>query len=307
MTQSDKIPTILLVDCEENLTALETTLKDPNRNLLLATNGNEALRLFNQNEIALVLLGTRIPGTDGVEVAKLICGGPISKETLVILMAEEDEELIFNGYKAGAVDILTTPLDEAILKKKVQVFLQIDQQRRLLQQQTEQLSNLAQRDALTGLPNRRQFEERLEDALARAQRDKHLVALLFIDLDDFKIINDTLGHNIGDEVLKVVARRLKRCVRAVDSVCRLGGDEFTIILEGMVDGEHVSIVAERILEAIRQSIKLEAQEVSVKASIGAALYPKDTHDTTDLLRKADIAMYRAKEHGRDMYQFFGQK
>lgn len=168
----------------------------------------------------------------------------------------------------------------------------------------ERLTVLANFDALTGLPNRTLFQDRLAQALARAARSNAQVGLLFIDLDQFKAVNDRLGHPFGDELLKQVSRRLSQAVREVDTVARMGGDEFTIILEGIQNADTAAMVAGKVLQTLAPPIHIGAQELYVTASIGVAVYPTDAEQGDDLLSNADTAMYRAKEEGKNTYRVF---
>ncbi|MDP2140409.1 MAG: EAL domain-containing protein [Gammaproteobacteria bacterium] len=167
-----------------------------------------------------------------------------------------------------------------------------------------QMEKLAFYDPLTGLENRRLFKDRLDQCLKHVRRNKTMVALLFLDLDQFKRINDTLGHDAGDELLCTVARRIKNCVREEDIVARLGGDEFTILLPNLKDARSAAHVAGKILKAINKPIQLSSQEVIVSGSIGITLAPDDSMNASVLMRNADLAMYRAKDHGRNNFQFF---
>ncbi len=167
-----------------------------------------------------------------------------------------------------------------------------------------QLRQLAHFDALTGLANRTQFIERLKWTLEVAKRNKEQAALLFLDLDRFKLINDTLGHQAGDALLIEVACRLNECVREVDTVSRLGGDEFTIILVGIHDAAEVGIVARKILSSLVVPIRLEGRDVFISTSIGITLFPVDGMTVTELIKNADTAMYHAKERGRNNFQYF---
>jgi diguanylate cyclase (GGDEF)-like protein/PAS domain S-box-containing protein len=170
--------------------------------------------------------------------------------------------------------------------------------------QEERISYLAHHDTLTGLPNRAMLMERLRVALLHADREGHQVAVLFIDLDRFKIINDTLGHSVGDGLLQTVAERLKRAVRASDTVSRLGGDEFIVLLykiRGIADAERV---AEHILGVLAPTARVEGHELAITPSIGIAAYPDDGQDADELIRNADVAMYHAKSQGRNNYQLF---
>jgi diguanylate cyclase (GGDEF)-like protein/PAS domain S-box-containing protein len=168
----------------------------------------------------------------------------------------------------------------------------------------ERLGALAHRDPLTGLPNRRLFEDRLEIALAQAHRYRHRVALIFVDLDRFKQVNDGFGHAAGDELLRGVAERLGASVREGDTVARLGGDEFTLLLPGIHYAEDLAAISGKLVESLRKPFRLQGREVHVTASGGISLYPEDGEDAEALLKSADTAMYRAKERGRDNFQLF---
>ena len=162
---------------------------------------------------------------------------------------------------------------------------------------------LATHDDLTGLPNRTLFNDRLKLALARASRSKERLTVLFLDLDNFKVINDTLGHDLGDKLLRQAAKRLLECVRTEDTVARLGGDEFVLLLEDSERHEAV-LSAERIIKALSRSFELDGRECYVSASVGISMFPDDAQDPNGLMRNADAAMYRAKENGKNAFQFF---
>lgn len=168
-------------------------------------------------------------------------------------------------------------------------------------QAERQVEHLAFHDALTGLPNRRLFSDRMAVALARAQRHKRSLTVLFLDLDHFKRVNDTLGHTAGDELLKAVAERLKGCIRNDDTLARLGGDEFTVLLSEVGGAPEAVQIAEKLLRVIAAPLTLQGQELYLSASIGLAFFPEDGGDIETLLKNADSAMYRAKELGRNTY------
>ena len=173
------------------------------------------------------------------------------------------------------------------------------------QRDEETIRHLAHHDTLTGLPNRKLFTERLTSTLARAKRSGRMAALMFIDLDRFKEINDTLGHSAGDRVLQGTGRLLRGSLRDVDTVARLGGDEFTIILEDLTDAESVTTVAEKIRDAFRAPVTSEkGVDIHVTPSIGITLYPKDADNLEALLHTADAAMYDAKAAGRNTYRYY---
>jgi diguanylate cyclase (GGDEF)-like protein len=168
----------------------------------------------------------------------------------------------------------------------------------------EALQYQAHHDALTGLPNRALFMERLKQGIKKAQRHKTGLAVFFIDLDKFKHINDSLGHGVGDKVLIIIAKRLQDIIRREDTLARLSGDEFTIIMEDLNHPEDASILGEKILRTLAKAIVMNEQELYVSGSIGISFYPQDAKDAQSLLKYADTAMYRAKEEGRNNYQFY---
>jgi diguanylate cyclase (GGDEF)-like protein/PAS domain S-box-containing protein len=168
----------------------------------------------------------------------------------------------------------------------------------------ERLNYLAYHDPLTDLPNRLLFNARLEHALQQAKRHGRKFAVLFLDLDRFKVINDTLGHKYGDALLKVIAGRLPQCVRAEDTVARLGGDEFVIVLGEVTRAEDAALLAEKVIASITQPITVYDREVIITASIGIGVYPNDADNSLDLIRAADTAMYHAKASGKKTYRFY---
>ncbi len=173
-----------------------------------------------------------------------------------------------------------------------------------LEEVKERLFYQANYDYLTKLPNRILFYDRLNVAINRATRDKHSVALLFIDLDNFKQINDSMGHDVGDIVLKEVAQRLQSSLRTSDTLARLGGDEFTVIIEDSTQVEQLTTLAQNLLKTLQPPIGYKEQQFYLSCSIGIALYPKDGVNRHDLLKGADAAMYKAKELGKNRFQFF---
>ncbi|BCB27240.1 hypothetical protein SKTS_21260 [Sulfurimicrobium lacus] len=176
-----------------------------------------------------------------------------------------------------------------------------------MKESESKLDHLAHHDPLTGLPNRLLLNARMEHSLARAQRGNAMLAVMFLDLDHFKDINDTLGHPIGDLLLQETAQRLRDCVREQDTVTRLGGDEFTILLEDLDDSRFASTVAQKIIAALAEKFMLQGHEVFVTCSVGISIFPSDGGDITTLFKNADSALYRAKEQGRNNYQYYTEE
>ncbi len=174
-------------------------------------------------------------------------------------------------------------------------------QRRIVEEQVE---HQAYHDALTGLPNRRLFRDRLTVALAHARRVKSNLAVVFLDLDRFKDVNDSLGHSLGDELLKAVAVRLKTALRQEDSIARMGGDEFTLLLANLKSPDDAAKIAQKILDVVAQPMRIDGNELFITTSVGVAIFPTDGDTAEELLKNSDLAMYRAKESGRNLYHLF---
>ena len=212
---------------------------------------------------------------------------------------------IWNRRKSGEIypELLhiTTIIDQAgAVSHYVAVFTDISR----IKENERRIRELAYYDALTGLPNRRLLEDRLLVELAHADRAKRSLAVMFIDLDRFKRINDSLGHEVGDRLLVEVASRLRSCLREEDTVARMGGDEFLVLAGNLVEAEDAAITARRIVAALRKPVMIDGLELMVTTSIGISIYPSDASDGDSLIRNADAAMYRAKDEGRDSYQLY---
>ena len=168
----------------------------------------------------------------------------------------------------------------------------------------ENLTHSAEHDFLTGLPNRMLLNDRVSQAIALARRNTGRAAVLFLDLDGFKHINDSLGHQTGDKLLQAVATRLLACVRAPDTVSRLGGDEFVVLIQELEQPEDAGTTARRLLKTMADVHWIDQHEIHLTASIGVSIYPSDASDAETLIRNADTAMYHAKKEGRKMYEYF---
>ena len=304
---------LIVDDLEQNLTALEALLEDCGAEVHRAKSGNDALASMLKHDFALVLLDVQMPGMDGFETAELMRLNPRTRKVPIIFVTaiSKEQRYVFKGYEAGAVDYLAKPIDPVILRSKVGVFLELWRSRQQLavalaetEKLSEKLRQQAQFDYLTGLPNRNLFQDRLSRATLLSQRNKDAGALMFIDLDRFKWINDTLGHEAGDQVLVQVAERLQSCVRKSDTVARLGGDEFTVILQNLNDGALAARIAGNIIHALADPFDLGGKKVSVSGSVGITIFPQDASDMMELLDHADSAMYQAKKAGRNAYRFY---
>ncbi|HEX8784624.1 MAG TPA: diguanylate cyclase, partial [Telluria sp.] len=220
------------------------------------------------------------------------------------------------GRSVWLIDDVTAQREAADALRRTRDELEVRVQERTAELQAEiverrqaeaRVHHMAYHDALTGLPNRALLSERLDRAMLAAQRDGRKLALLFIDLDRFKTINDSLGHLTGDHLLKQVAQRLCRVVRASDTVARLGGDEFVVLVPGVDAIGECGLVGDKIIEALADPVEFEGRSLHISPSIGICLYPDDGADVESLMRKADAAMYQAKAAGRNNYQFYAER
>jgi diguanylate cyclase (GGDEF)-like protein len=244
----------------------------------------------------LVLLDLSLPDSFGLDTfAKVYAHSPTVP--IIVLTGNDDQMLALSAVKGGAQDYLVkNRLDRELLVRSMQYSIE----RKRYQVQLEHQANY---DALTGLPNRNLLHDRLRQAVY-SQRNPRNIAVVFMDLDHFKFVNDSLGHSTGDKLLKGMAERLRSVLREGDTVGRVGGDEFVLILNDQSSEEVIFRAMQRITAKVSEPIDIEGKEMYVTASAGISLYPQDGPDVDTLLKHADAAMYRAKEHGRNNFQFY---
>lgn len=257
----------------------------------------EAMTLLKNKNFDIVITDLDLPDTNGLDIIKSI-QVTNSKLPIVVLTGQTNEQLALKIIKMGVQDYLIKGQGDAHLINRV-IDYSIERKKNF-----EELSHLVNCDNLTGLANRPLFLERLDRALIRADRNKTLVALFVIDLDRFKNINETLGHEAGDNLLVDVANRLKKCTREGDTIARLGGDEFTIIMEDIRSIDDVETVAEKVSSFMQGKFCIKQHDVFVTPSIGITVYPLDDTESGNLFINADSAMYDAKESGRNCYRFY---
>ena len=243
-----------------------------------------------------VLLDLSLPDGYGLSTVRQM---QVANPTIAIIVLSglDDHALALQAVQNGAQDYLVKGQGQSeLLVRSIRYAI-------ARKHAEERLTYLAQYDQLTGLVNRTLFRDRLIQAMARSTRLQQLLGLMLLDLDQFKPVNDTMGHDVGDQLLRAVAERLQECVREVDTVARMGGDEFTIILEGLTCEEDITLVAQRITTSLAQPFHLGEHKASIGVSIGITIYPTDDHEVDELLKHADTAMYRAKQHGGSSFQF----
>ncbi|HWL27210.1 MAG TPA: EAL domain-containing protein [Ureibacillus sp.] len=312
MKNEGKINILLVDDRPENLLTLEAILEKDDYHLMKASSGEEALKYLMKYDFAAILLDVQMPGMDGFGTAKIIKAREKTKNIPILFITANnmDTEHIFMGYSVGAIDYILKPFNPIILKAKVEGFVEIYRMKQKLIQQADALAErnsvieyMAFHDGLTDLPNRRMLKDQLLLKLDQAKKMKQTLGIMYLDLDRFKYINDSLGHIVGDKLLQEVARRLSSSVREGDFVARVGGDEFNIMLPE-TDRENALEVAEHILNSFKQPFFIDNYELFITTCIGLSIFPYDGEDSVSLLRNADAALYRAKEQGKNKYKVF---
>jgi diguanylate cyclase (GGDEF)-like protein/PAS domain S-box-containing protein len=270
-------------------------------------------KIFQANNFAAEVLGYERKPLEGTHISRLV--PPEDRAQL---------KETFSRLRTGRDETMRTELrmlreDELELWTNFHVVVQRDAQGdpayligqiadiTEMKSSQSRMERMAFYDTLTNLANRRLFYDRLGQAVDHAQRSRHLSALLYLDLDQFKRVNDTLGHEVGDVLLQEVSTRLTSCVRQEDTVARLGGDEFTVLLFDIKTPSDASLVADKILSALRQPLNISGHQLVVTTSIGITIVPQDGTDPNSLMKNADLAMYRAKEHGRNTYHFYSEE
>jgi two-component system cell cycle response regulator len=299
--------TILIVDdLQANVRLLEKMLHGAGYTRVASTmNPLEVCALHRTNRYDLILLDLLMPGMDGFQVMEglkdIETGGYLP---VLAITAQPTHKL--RALQSGAKDFISKPFDLAEVLMRVHNMLEV----RLLHQAANNygklLESLALYDPLTGLANRRLLSDRVSVALVHARRSMSAVALVYLDLDGFKQINDALGHGAGDVLLKLVAARLVAAVREEDTVARLGGDEFMIGLWHVCDTEYAAMVASKVIEAVSQPYSIEGHTVCVTISAGVGIYPRHGEDADTLVKSADLALYEAKRAGKNTYRISGR-
>lgn len=301
--------------------------------------GRQAIEVFNKEELGCVLLSYMLPDMLGIQVLSAMQDGPTLTLPVIILSSGDDANLAVELMELGAIDHLELGecqsgllrrsilhglaraqhihsqthyleaqrelvekkiVEKAIKKEKSKLDLAVQK----LEQANKKLHFMAMHDPLTRLPNRSMMKFHLDNSLEKAKRNKTQLAVLFVDLDRFKYVNDTLGHGAGDMLLLNVTQRLQSLLRTCDLISRVGGDEFVVVIDGVQGEADVEVVAVKILRSLSESFLLDQNEVFIAASIGVAIFPEVGNTSDELLLNADTAMYHAKSSGRNTYSYF---
>lgn len=296
---------ILIIDDEpiarDSLLAL---LGSEGYRLLTAENGIEGLQILEKTAIDMVLLDIMLPGINGFDVCRRIRNTPnLAELPIVMITALDDRQSRLKGLLMGADDFLTKPYDGDELRARVRTITRLNRYRRLMEQ-SERLAYLQDYDQLTDLPNRNLMYSSLTMSLGHAQRLRHSLAVLIIEIDDSSRIHATLGHQAGDHLIKDFAMRLNRCVQQSDMIGRIGDNRFVVLHETSQPIKDVSALAQAIHIEMGKPFNLAEEEVFIKGSIGISMFPADGDTADTLLQHAAAAASRAKRHGRGHYEFF---
>ena len=294
--------TIDRMNARRNLQLSEYTIE-----VTEASSAETGLELALNQQFDLILLDYQLPTMTGLEFLISLRGSAPNTTPVVMLSHTNNDDLALNCIEKGAQDFIAK--SEVTASRLLRAILHAQERHKIeneLRESREQLRYLAEIDALTGLANRYMFEHGLKKALPLAERQKTDLALVILDLDKFKNINDTLGHVIGDLLLKEVANRLGGAVREGDLLCRLGGDEFAILIHNLEHIELAERLTQRILHTLQQPLNIEGHAIIISASLGIASYPSCATDATQLMKCADVALYRAKDSGRNQAHFYSK-
>jgi two-component system cell cycle response regulator len=294
---------ILIVDdTQANVILLERMLHGAGYTCVASTmDPREVCALHRNHRYDLILLDLQMPGMDGFEVMEGLKEIEIDGYLSVLAVTAQPAHKL-RALQGGAKDFLSKPFDLAEVLARVHNMLEVRLLHDAANSYARTLESLALHDALTGLANRRLLAERMQIALAHSALHKSAMAVVCLDLDGFKQINDTLGHGAGDTLLKMVAERLVGGVREEDTVARLGGDEFIVALWHVGSAEDAAMIAAKVIEVVSQPYDIEGHTVSITTSVGVGLYPTHGSDAVTLMESADLALYEAKRAGKNAFR-----
>jgi two-component system, cell cycle response regulator len=289
---------ILIVDDREANVSLVAQIlnEDGYTNVATTTNSLEVCALHRKNRYDLIVLDLQMPGMDGFEVMDGLKADE-SEDYLPVIALTAQPTHKLRALKAGARDFISKPFELVDVTTRIHNMLEVRLLYKKLENYNKVLEQKTLHDSTTGLPNRNLFDDRLTHAIALAKRHSWTLAVMFLDLDRFKCINDEHGHAVGDRVLKEVAKRLLQHARDEDTVCRNGGDEFLYLLMNPRSRETIERIAGNVLKTIGQPVDMDDLQLVINASIGIAVFPGDGTIEEQLIRNADAAMYHAKKTG----------
>ena len=288
---------LYIEDDKETQKQLKLILEDEVKEFYQAYDGKEGLKLYEEKKPDIVLTDIRMPFLDGFDVAKEIKKRD-ENQPVVMISSFADTDNLLKAINTMIDAFIVKPVDVEILEAKLKKISQTIDNNKAVKERMDTLHNLAHYDALTNIPNRFLFNTKLQQATNKAMRHGTNMALFFIDLDDFKKINDTYGHHAGDAVLIHITQNIKHIIRQEDTLARIGGDELALIIEDISDENYINNLAEKILKASSLPLKFENTTIEISCSIGVATFPKQCSSAEELIKLADSAMYVAKKSGK---------
>jgi len=300
--------TLLYVEDEvEAQEQMKMMLEDDVKEFYQAFNGEEGLKLFKELNPDIILTDINMPLLDGLSMSQEIKNIDDEKP-IIIMSAFDDRKTLLRALNMGIDYFTPKPIDMDIVNRKLEKIAKHLQNKidaeNARKKEMEYLQHMAHYDILTKVPNRFLFDLKLDQAISRAKRNDSVVLLFFIDLDNFKSINDTYGHGGGDIVLKTVSKNIQNVIRKEDTLARISGDEFSVIIEDITDMQYIDTLAKKIIEASSTSIDFEGKKISITCSVGISKFPHDSIHKKELIHFADIAMYKAKHKGKATYEYY---
>jgi len=308
--------TLLFVEDDRGVQEqMKIMLQDEVKEFYQAYDGEQGLRYYNEKKPDIILTDINMPVMGGLDMAETIKQAD-KNQPILMLSAFDERDILLNAINIGVDGFIVKPIDMGQLNSKLnriahtlQHKIETDKMRlkELEQKQKEELIglyHLAHYDTLTGIPNRYLFNEKIDQTIAKTDREHTQFALFFIDLDDFKRINDTYGHKAGDYVLVHLAKRINEVIHKEDTLARIGGDEFALIVENTSNRTAIEKLAKKIIYEISKPIYCENRIVFISCSIGICRYPKDTTCKEELIHFADLAMYHVKSTGKSHFCFY---
>jgi len=297
--------TLLYVEDDRNAQEwMKLVLEDDVKEFLQAYDGEEGLEMYKKYNPDIILSDVNMPKMDGLEMSAEIKKLD-SDQHILIMSAFDDRDTLMKAINIGIDFFIPKPIDVEKLMLKLEKIAQNLQNRidahRLKEQEMKELYNLAHYDNLTRIPNRVLFDIRLDEAISKAKRKGGSFTVFFIDLDDFKNINDNYGHAAGDVILRTISENIKKVIRVEDTFARISGDEFSLIIEDIDDDIYIENLAKKILDAASTTIHYYGDEISITCSVGISRFPNDSDSKKELLFLADSAMYKAKKLGKARY------
>jgi diguanylate cyclase (GGDEF)-like protein len=286
---------------------IKLIFEDNFKSFYQASSAEEGLHIFKEKNPDIVLTDINMSGLDGLTMAQEI--KKIDKyRPIIVMSAFDDKETLIRAINIGIDYFTPKPIDIDILRDKLHLIahnlqnkIDVENARK---KEISDLYNLAHYDTLTKVLNRFLFDIRLDQALSNAKRNNSVVTLFFIDLDNFKTINDRYGHSTGDKILQSVSNNIKKIIRVEDTLARIGGDEFAIIVEDTMDKGYLNNLASKIVNASSFSMVLNGNTITTTCSVGISKFPQDCNTKEDLIHFADIAMYKAKKLGKSKYTYY---